>query len=114
MSKELAKECLLREIGNYEEIKSNTSKGHLEVIAPVSDIITELKKALKWVEQQEEWIDVELGLPNEWQAIIGCDEEGEVGFLYFDNYDNFKEFSTDTIIKRITHWRPLPQPPKTK
>lgn len=71
-----------------------------------------------------EWISVEDRLPRSEQIVIGytpCDKFMFVGFHQESksvNYDwsNWKIItalrSTKTMTKKVTHWMPLPEPPK--
>ena len=57
--------------------------------------------------RKQEWISVEDRLPDKYNSVlIFC--EGEVRIDYIDSYgiwhDNFQY--------RVTHWMPLPEPPK--
>lgn len=64
-----------------------------------------------------EWISVTNRLPNQGFEVIICDSDGNVSTAwYFNNltrhlpngwYDN--EYDT---VYNVTHWMPLPQPPK--
>lgn len=72
----------------------------------------------------DEWISVGERMPNNEQMVIGytpCDGYMFVGFYReckVGNY-NFSHWyiitsmrSTKKITKKVTHWMPLPQPPK--
>jgi hypothetical protein len=68
-----------------------------------------------------EWIPVNDQLPENLQKVLACDMYGEVYKLHFNNnFGNQWKYvvSGDGIyvsltIHNVTHWMPLPEPPKT-
>ena len=57
-----------------------------------------------------EWISVKDRLPERMQLVIVCRKGGKVEQGYRDVGDWWKVYGTRT--KYITHWMPLPEPPK--
>lgn len=58
----------------------------------------------------QEWISVKDRLPERMQPVIVCREDKKVEQGYKDVGDWWKVYGTRT--KRVTHWMPLPEPPK--
>ena len=58
----------------------------------------------------QKWISVKDGLPERMQPVIVCREDKKVEQGYRDVNDWWKVYGTRT--KRVTHWMPLPEPPK--
>lgn len=56
------------------------------------------------------WISVNDRLPNTFEAVIVCRENGKVEQGYKDVCDWWKVYGTRT--KKVTHWMPLPKPPE--
>ena len=66
-----------------------------------------------------QWISVDDKLPEDADDVIVCDEKGRVFPAYCYSYDDgswyFKKriaFATEKVSSKITHWKPLPTPPK--
>ena len=57
-----------------------------------------------------EWISVNDRLPERMQPVIVCRDNGKVEQGYRDVGDWWKVYGTRT--KKVTHWMPLPEPPK--
>ena len=58
-----------------------------------------------------EWISVEDRLPEKDGKYIVCTARGSVYCTRFKAYGKIGNFQTD-INTHITHWMPLPEPPK--
>jgi hypothetical protein len=58
-----------------------------------------------------EWISVEERLPEECTHVIVHDEDGTVGEAFHSISDHF-EWVANEKIAFVTHWMPLPEPPK--
>lgn len=56
-----------------------------------------------------EWISVEERLPLEGEDVLVWEARG---FAFVDNRRNGKWVICDDVIGAITHWMPLPEPPK--
>lgn len=61
-------------------------------------------------QEERRWIPVTERLPEYMEPVIVCRDEGKVEQGYKDVKDWWKVYGTRT--KRVTHWMPLPQPPK--
>ena len=68
----------------------------------------ELAKQLE--SAQPKWISVEERLPETDERVLFVDD-GEVGFGIVRGWA-LREMISETDIHRITHWMPLPEPPK--
>ena len=60
--------------------------------------------------KQSEWISVEERLPEQYTAVIVCDENRFIGEAEYDG-DGFRWVS-DENLAFATHWMPLPDAPK--
>lgn len=56
------------------------------------------------------WINVEDRLPERFVPVIVCREDGRVEQGYRDLNGWWKVYGTRT--KHVTHWMPMPEPPK--
>lgn len=56
--------------------------------------------------RKQEWVSVDERLPEESMTVITCNAEGEVDTDYYGYY------SLGFSDKTVTHWMPLPEPPK--
>lgn len=71
--------------------------------------------------KQSEWISVEERLPTEQREVLayyGFDRgDGDLGMMFtgvltYFAYDKKPHFQHEEIGLRVTHWMPLPEPPK--
>ncbi len=62
-------------------------------------------------EKGGEWISVNERLPEECTHVIVHDEDGTVGEAFHSISDHF-EWVANEKIAFVTHWMPLPEPPK--
>lgn len=58
----------------------------------------------------QRWIPVTERVPKHMQPVLVCRNDGKVEQGYKDVNDWWKVYGTRT--KKITHWMPLPEPPK--
>ena len=58
------------------------------------------------------WISVDERLPERFELVIVCRENGKVEQGCRDVKDWWKVYGTRT--KKVTHWMPLPEPPEVK
>ena len=76
------------------------------------DEIADARTILK----EQRWIPVSERLPDDGSDILAYCDDGEESRIVACNYDNGVwfdcVFNTLMIIKNITHWMPLPKPPK--
>lgn len=56
--------------------------------------------------RKQEWVSVDERLPEESMTVITCNAKGEVDTDYYGYY------SLGFSDKTVTHWMPLPEPPK--
>ena len=65
-----------------------------------------------WNTRPDSWISVEDKLPDT-TTVLGCNIEGFVAtVLYMSNAKRWVITSNMSVIMDITHWQPLPEPPK--
>lgn len=58
------------------------------------------------------WIDVDNVLPRYNIDVLVARKTGKVTMAYCGKNDNFKSCRTDYEFNDVTHWMPLPKPPK--
>lgn len=61
-----------------------------------------------------EWISIKDRLPYNFQEVIVYSEDGgvEAGVYYSEGCFDYYDDSNRLILVNLTHWMPLPQPPK--
>lgn len=84
-----------------------------DIAAACNKIADDLLKEHEVAEPQ--WISVDDRLPE--GNVLVIDAYGEINVAFYD--DSIEEFwlscdGTAVIIADVTHWMPLPEPPKTK
>lgn len=64
--------------------------------------------------RKQEWISVEERLPEDQQMVLTIDTEGEMGVCFYETEREgiFQMYHGLVEIYNITHWMPLPEPPK--
>lgn len=80
----------------------------------LSDFKISLSSAISMMEQyvsQDKWISVEERLPDHEQKVIGVNARGDVSVGYWNNEVGDIELSGSFWLF-VTHWKPLPEPPK--
>ena len=64
-----------------------------------------------------EWIKVSERLPEDNETVITFSSLGEIEVLTYDNHDikdTFVKYGGLVRVFNITHWQPLPPPPKAE
>ena len=88
----------------YKELKTR----HATIVKAADDMLAELK--------ERRWIPVGERLPEDGSDILVYCNDGEESRIVDCNYDNGVwfdcVFNTVMVFKNITHWMPLPKPPK--
>lgn len=65
-----------------------------------------------WNTRPNNWISVEERLPDT-TTVLGCNIEGFVAtVLYMSNAKRWVITTNMSVIMDVTHWQPLPEPPK--
>jgi hypothetical protein len=77
-----------------------------------------MRDAYNELERRYKWISVEKKLPKDYETVLGCNCSGEIDLVavvcWHDSYgwhDNLGDDEDHDDIT-ITHWQPLPDPPK--
>lgn len=70
------------------------------------------QRGAEWADNNPNWVSVEEGLPEEQTTVIARHDWGEffIGDYYPENNTLVK--SNGRVTTYVTHWMPLPQPPK--
>lgn len=96
-----------------------------------ADAIEELRKAVLRLENESgiydelpvvyiyptKWIPVKERLPNPKDLVLVCNEFGGVHYGYFESNKQWYTannwlYDAWTVMSNVTHWMPLPEPPK--
>ena len=85
-----------------------------ETIAELSERCREQEADIEELLKEREWVSVNDRLPDNANGVIVCDE---FGFVYPACYYTFDKcwmysFTDERCGHKITHWMPLPEPPK--
>lgn len=72
-------------------------------------VLTKCIEGMEATEGQQHWISVKDRMPEENTAVIACDNNGIV-FQCLYAYDGWDLWEGNKVT--ITHWMPLPKPPK--
>ena len=70
----------------------------------------ELRVARAMAVQKVEWISVDERLPEQYGPFLIADDKGNMEVATWTK--QFGWFSGGNRVKRVTHWMPLPEPPK--
>lgn len=111
-------ERLKKEFDFAAEMAVMINADRLKHLEKIEELELKLKNVMK---ELDDWIDVNDSLPDE-GGRYWCYVEHltDLGFSYFqwncDYNPQLQRFSDMTLTKgeRVTHWRPLPEPPKFK
>ena len=98
-----------------EEMANDLIECHTEFVDGNGDIYTNYDEtAEKMVAKgyrKQGWISVEERLPKQWESVlVCCGDEDEIGTDFIASNGRWYEHIHDTV----THWMPLPEPPKMK
>lgn len=94
------------------ECKSNGGNFRFGVLSNVRENL----RMMPTIEQERRWIPVSEWLPKDGSDILAYYDNGIETRIIACNYYKGEwcdcVFNTETVFKYITHWMPLPQPPK--
>jgi len=94
------------------ECKRNGGNFRFGVLSNVRENL----RMMPTVEQERIWIPVSERTPEDGSDILVYCDDGEESRIVACNYDNGVwfdcVFNTVMVFKNITHWMPLPEPPK--
>lgn len=76
-------------------------------------LIKALDVAISALESQR-WIPVTERLPEMFEDVLVCLKGGKVNRTWYDDSGHFRSATSKKVAyyKNVTHWMPLPQPPK--
>lgn len=93
------------------KILADNGEATYEIMVRQTSYIEELKQKIP------HWIPVEERLPKPKDLVLVCNEFGGVHYGYFES--NKKWYTANnwlvdswTVMSNVTHWMPLPEPPK--
>jgi hypothetical protein len=102
-----SKEEILHKIKNFQSLSSLIGE---------TGALQELYNAVEEYTSQDKWISVEDKLPEDYQRVLGYVEElNDLGISHFAwnvSYSKYHGFLDNLKPCRVTHWQPLPSPPK--
>lgn len=98
-----------------EEIKQVALREYADSIYPFNDKVDAFVMGAKWMQEQDNWISVEDRLPDQQgddykkHCLVYVDLCKSQAMGYYNEYKChlFGEFTG-----KVTHWQPLPEPPK--
>lgn len=71
------------------------------------------QRGAEWADNNPNWISVEEGLPEHSQTVLALPDWGEILIGSYDAELNaFVNHNGGRLTTNITHWMPLPKPPK--
>lgn len=119
---------MLTDILDFDDLieQLETVRGYSEWDYPIeySDAIDSVIKQLNEIKEKEksEWISVKDRLPDDKELYLICTESnfGKIDIAYYqsigDKFSNYEPFwqGRSSRSTRVTHWMPLPKPPKGK
>ena len=99
------------------EIRSRVEKNEPVTRSMVIHLLEQLDKAraeIKHLKATHGWIPVEERLPEQLKAVLVLCENGKIGISGVNSIDYPVEWCTWTgsTFTPVTHWMPLPEPPK--
>lgn len=80
-----------------------------------ADVVIEDIRAMPTITPQDEWVSVEDALPDKHTQVLMWDSKwniAEAGNYYNRHFWVYNEIGDGFIAENITHWMPLPEPPK--
>ena len=93
-----------------ELIAESAIKGDYTYIPDVADYLIANGVTIKG-----EWTSVDERLPETDKKVLVCYSNGSMDIAKYIRADGFEFWFEETIFtKHITHWMPLPEPPKMK
>lgn len=84
----------------------------LDTLKEIHDDIKEMTP-LQFTDSADSWINCKYELPQHLKNVLVCTKNGVIIEAYYD--EDRKEWTitnSDSRIANITHWQPLPEPPK--
>ena len=91
-----------------EELFKQSQESKEEVLRAIEII---LEKDARIAELENPWISVEDGLPDELQDVLSFDDFNGIGHTIY-RAKSFKKANVVWEQTNVTHWMPLPEPPK--
>lgn len=100
-------EISVRDKSRYDFcVRCANCNSQTEWLPTIADAVT------AWNTRPDSWISVEERLPDT-TTVLGCNIEGFVAtVLYMSNAKRWVITTNMSVIMDVTHWMPLPEPPK--
>lgn len=61
---------------------------------------------------KDEWISVKDRLPEKFVNVLGYGDNDKIAIVCIDNTGEFDRYNIGDEDEKVTHWHPLPSPPK--
>ena len=89
-------------------------ESYKELIAAKAEIKMLKKQLEEAKEATPEWISVKDRLPENYKTVLGYYKDGDMEFLEYRKgvFISYDEDGYPSEADYVTHWRPLPEPPK--
>jgi hypothetical protein len=91
---------------NYKHLYEQTKK---MLTMYQDELIPGFRKQIEELETKNKWIPVSERLPEDDRQVLACTKKGKAFSAHYDH--RWKSWSVSHTVK-ITHWMPLPEPPK--
>ena len=78
------------------------------------DVMPAVRRAIEKTEQNQKWIPVSERLPEENERVLGTKKGASAAFVFYGkrNNGNWVDLEWSCYRYGVTHWMPLPEPPK--
>lgn len=110
---------------NLENAKENAERAGKQIYSEIFNTFIDWVERMPTLTQPNGWISVNEKLPEEGyehKCLLYTPRDGVMCVGYYDGKDNWNNRdrwmivtamrSTKTLTKKVTHWMPLPAPPK--
>ena len=95
---------------------ANELKKEEEIANHYAEMLDKTEEELNDERAKSEWISVEERLPKHLEKVLVCDTEQKMVTAVYIDYGNGKgDWGTAVrLTNKVTHWMPIPEPPKMK
>ena len=119
MSREKQIELLERQLAFWKHhctVLSNALTKEEEISNRYAEMLDKTEEELNAERVKQEWISVDERLPEHSQKVLVCDDRQNMVTAMYVTFDNggFDWCTSVRLVYEVTHWMPLPEPPKMK